>query len=410
MVKKTRFKKTIVNISLSFISVLIIILIFEVVLRTTHLFGARVSWSKPDPLLCYRFVPGSKYWSKKENDHPITGKINSYGWRDKEWSPQKSENIFRIAVIGDSYVQAIQVETDSTFLKLVENQFKKDFNFETELMNYGRSGFTQTEELLILKSDVVQFSPDMAVLCFLPSNDIADVSKGTAPNFERPFYSILQNGELILDTSFRETLGFKIKSFADYFKRKSALLSLIAERYTAYKKSRRINKRKSTIKENTLSKKIGGYLSLCTDNPNIKYIQSYRLNKILIKTMAEYCKEKDIKFMLICLPTQAYIPKTEKEYAAIDSTFDSNYFEDDLKDYAQELNIEYLGLQRIFREYYENTGINLYWGHWNYEGHKIVANALTNKLYSIIYQSNVKNALILTPSLQPAQNTNLLFR
>lgn len=100
--------------------------------------------------------------------------------------------------------------------------------------------------------------------------------------------------------------------------------------------------------------------------------------------MAEYCKEKGIQFMLVTIDTDAYIPEVEKSCKTIDPTFDANFLEDDLKDYATSLNVEYLGLQRLFRQTFENTGVTLHWGHWNYEGHKVVAHALADKLNSII--------------------------
>ena len=103
--------------------------------------------------------------------------------------------------------------------------------------------------------------------------------------------------------------------------------------------------------------------------------------------MSEDCNEKGIKFVLVTIDSDAYIPEVEKMYKAIDPTFDANYFEDDLKDFAISLNIEYLGLQRIFKQAYQNTSVPLHWGHWNYEGHKVVSNALTDKLKSIIVPS-----------------------
>ena len=120
-----KIRGRVLNIIFSFIVFLVFILFLEVVLCTTHLFNARLTWLKPDPILGYRFVPGSKHWHNKENDHPITGKINTYGWRDKEWSLQKPPDVFRIAVLGDSYVVAYEVELDSTFLKLTEKQLNK---------------------------------------------------------------------------------------------------------------------------------------------------------------------------------------------------------------------------------------------------------------------------------------------
>ena len=69
-------------------------------------------------------------------------------------------------------------------------------------MNFGRGGLPQTEELLIPKSDVEQFSPNMMLLFFYPRNDINDVNKETAIKLQRPFYRISENGKLTLDTSF----------------------------------------------------------------------------------------------------------------------------------------------------------------------------------------------------------------
>jgi len=389
LLKKSKSRRIIANIFLSFITFLIFLGILEIVLRTTHLFNAKISWSEPDHILGWRFTPGRKYWSNEENDHPITGKINSYGYRDKEWSLKKPPNTYRIAVLGDSYVESLQVETDRTFLALTEKQLNRNHNIKVELMNFGRSGYTQTEELLVIKNCVTQLSPDMVILFFLPSNDIEDVHRETAPDLIRPFYHISESGELMLDTNFVEMREFKLKCYINWFKQHSALISLLCERYNFYKRQKR-SKAKSgaNAKRGEISpKKLAGYLSLCTDNTNAAYFRNYKHNKILINAIAEYCKEKGIQFMLITINTNAYIPEVENKYKLIDPTFNPNFFEDDLGNFTQSINVEYLGLQRKFRESYENRGVFLHWRHWNYEGHKVVANMLADKLKSIIYSS-----------------------
>lgn len=376
----------------------------EIVLRSTHLFGAAVSWIAPDSFVGYRSVAGAEYWYNKENNHPITGKINSYGWRDKEWSLKKPQNTFRIAVLGDSMVEAYQVESDKTFLSLAENQLNNTPNqdIKVELMNFGRSGFTQSEEFLVLQKEVDRFSPDMVVLFFLPSNDIEDVSQETSTELRRPFYHISENGQLVLDTNFVNLRQYKIFSFLSPFKQHSALLSLVKERYdflegriTGYRF--RMNKKEGISKR---EERIPPFLSLCTANARPLYVENYQLNKMLIKAMSAFSKEKGIRFMLVTLDIPSYIPEVEKRFVALDSTFNTNYFEDDLREYAKMIDIEYLGLQRLFRTYYVNTRIPLHWAtpgwavtsilgvfspHLNYEGHKVVADALGNKLKPIIF-------------------------
>ena len=386
--KNNKIRSTLINILISSIIFFIFIGILEIILCNTYTFTTN-PWLKLDPILGRRLVPGCKYRYMRENDHPVTVTINSYGWRDKEWSLKKPKNTYRIAVLGDSMVQSEDIESDRTFLSLAEQQFNEDAqHLKIELMNFGQSNISQAEELLILKNDVMQFLPDMVLLFFFPTNDIYDVAKNTTLNVSRPFYHVSEKGELLLDTRFSETREYKIRCVLNFFKQHSTLIAFISERYFGYVQQRKIRAKNLSTAEGTgiLPK----YLSLCTTNPCETLFKNYQLNKMLIKAMSEYCKEKSIQFMLVTvdMPT-IYIPENEKKYKTIDPSFNANFFEDDLRNYAASLNIEYLGLQRIFKIVYENTGVPLHWAHWNYHGHRVVANALVNKLKSIsIINSN----------------------
>ena len=389
LLKKILTHKTVIFTLSLFIVFLLLFVTLETTLRKTHLFGARVSASMPDPILKWRFTPNHSYWFFQENDHPITGKFNSFGWRDHEWALAKAPNTFRIAVLGDSFVEAFQVESDRTFTEIIEQEINKNSNTKIELMNFGRSGFTQTEELIVLKNEVIQFDPDMVILFFLPDNDIQDVSRETAYG-SRPFYLVDKSGGLILDTSFSGTKEYKIRSIINHVKQRSAFVSLLAERYNTMKQQ--LNKKKFQDNDK-VQKGINGFLSLCTSNPDQKYVRSYQLNKRLIKEIAEYTEGKGIQFMLATISTAAYKPEIEQEYISIDPSYNANFFEDDLKDLADTLNIDYIGLQRPFRQSYEKTGESLYWGHWNYKGHEVVADILSDKLKGIIPENTLYTGL-----------------
>jgi len=134
-------------------------------------------------------------------------------------------------VLGDSYVEAFQVEIDSTFLALTGRRLSHHTDIEVELMNFGRMGTTQTEQYLVLQNDAIRFSPDMAVLFFTPVNDLADVDKNTAVNDLSPFYRVTEDDELILDTSFTRRRQYKLKTYINPIKQRSAFVSLLMERY-----------------------------------------------------------------------------------------------------------------------------------------------------------------------------------
>src|SRR5262245_53641337 len=198
---------------LSLLVVATVLGMLEVTVRTTHWLGARVSWSRPDESIGWRFLGNTDYWyDSRENDHPTIGRTNSWGWNDREWSPHKTAGTIRVAVLGDSYVEALQVEQVNNFLAITENLLNRDGGRRFELMNFGRSGFTQTEEWLVLKNEIVDFEPDLVVLFFYAPNDIADVDRRTTMDRLRPFPVTVRADDVVLDMGFRQQASFRLKS------------------------------------------------------------------------------------------------------------------------------------------------------------------------------------------------------
>ena len=129
--------------------------------------------------------------------------------------------------------------------------------------------------------------------------------------------------------------------------------------------------------------RIAGYMSLCTARPNETYTRNYRLNKMLIKEMASYCRNRGIEFLLVCINTLMGCDDEEK-YKAIDPTFESGFFDGDLRAHADSLDIRYLGLEEAFWRHCRETGKSWYWSHWNYAGHRAVSAELRDPLESVI--------------------------
>jgi len=369
--------------TLLFLSVVLVVflLLLELLLRTTHLFGAKVSWSVNDPLIVWRAGPGMPYWQDKENDHPIAGRINRWGWRDVDRALAKPSGVFRVAVLGDSFVEAYQVELEATSLLLAEERFRRERGLNVELMNFGRAGFSQAEELLVLQRDVMPFQPDMVILFFLPENDIGDAARETSTDLRRPFFVLSPEGKLVLDTSFRDSREYQVRSVLETLKNHSALLSLLGERLNLYRYQRYqkwlLSQRKD---ESPAPDRLTESAGLCTRAPPEAFAANYRLTKALIRAMADFCREQGVLFMLVALNTRAYHPDVEKELRGVDPTFDPFFFDRDLGAFAQEQGIPFLGLQEVFRTDFVANGEPLLWGHWNYRGHRIVADALVERL------------------------------
>jgi hypothetical protein len=276
------------------------------------------------------------------------------------------------------------VELESTFVKIAERDLNaKLFPRTVEVMNFGRSGFTQTDQLLLMQTDVLKFSPDIIVLPFLSWNDIADVRRETTYDLERPF--LVPDGcQLQLDASFRNVLSFQIKTFVQTLKRRSVFISFLAERYSLYQIERDIHNR---MEDNTeRSSKLSGDLSLCSSTKDPELEKSYALCKRFFGEMVKVCGEASVQplLLLVCLPNEAYVTQREQELVQIDSSFNPFFFEDDLAALSSTLQIDYLGLQRVFRDEYRRNDLPLQWVHLNYEGHRVAGHALSEKIHSML--------------------------
>src|SRR6266404_8150853 len=70
----------------------------------------------------YSLRPNREGWYRKEGEAYV--RINSDGLRDREHSKTKVPNTFRIAVLGDSFVEALQVPFKESFCQIVEQQLR----------------------------------------------------------------------------------------------------------------------------------------------------------------------------------------------------------------------------------------------------------------------------------------------
>jgi hypothetical protein len=343
----------------------------EIALRVTHAFGARISSAQPDPWIAWRYTPGREFWSFKENDHAITTRINSMGWCDRERTRARPTDTRRAAVLGDSYVEALQVELDSTFVAIAERELSRSGE-RYEVMNFGRSGMGAAEERLVLESDVLPCDPQVVVLFFTPHNDVADASPVSATTPLRPFYSVDGRNSLVLDVSFNQSRGYRIREWLNPLKQRSALVSLVAERINAA----RVNAPRG---EPAQAARLSGVHTLLTAHPDSLMLANYALTKRLMAEMARLCAANGVAFMVMSVPL-VYEDDDVAELRAIDPTLDPNFFDRDLAELADSTGFGFVPLTGRFSEAYRRTRQPLCWVHLNYRGHRLMGELLVEAL------------------------------
>lgn len=105
--------------------------------------------------------------------------INSGGFRGPEVSVAKPDGVLRIAVLGDSFAEAMQVPYPECFSAVAERELGACTLLagrRVEVLDFGVSGYGMGQELLTRCDQVWRYLPDVVVLAFFSGNDISDNS------------------------------------------------------------------------------------------------------------------------------------------------------------------------------------------------------------------------------------------
>jgi len=130
-----------------------------------------------------RWTNGLDFWNIQ--------RANSLGFADREPTVPKPAGTFRILVVGDSFVEALQVPLQKKSQSLLAARLKQTFpgrNFDVVAMGYQGTG--QANQLPFVEKYNAQLNADLVVLLFV-NNDFANnssllesVRRGCAPDYQ----------------------------------------------------------------------------------------------------------------------------------------------------------------------------------------------------------------------------------
>lgn len=165
------------------------------------------TWYKPDPQLG---------WSLRAHKRGREGRsyvwINPSGQRDHERSLDKPEGVYRIAVLGDGYSEAIPLALDQTWWWQLPGKLERcgfQPGKKVEALNFGVAGYGTAQEYVMLESTAMRYQPDLVLLQFANRDDVMDNSFALATEKERPFFMLDERGVLRIDDSFATSPPFE---------------------------------------------------------------------------------------------------------------------------------------------------------------------------------------------------------
>jgi lysophospholipase L1-like esterase len=208
-------------------AILFALLLGEVALRILGI--AYPNFYQVDPVRGWALRPGAEGRWVREGDAWV--EINRDGWRERDLPSQKTleqapgtyreENgkeggTFRVAVLGDSMTEAMQVAAEATFPRILEERLQDcptlpEGTERVEVLNFGVAGYGTAQELLTLQHAVWPYQPDLVLLAFFPGNDVRNNVRGLQYEGRRPYFQLSETGELVLDDRFRQTRGYQFR-------------------------------------------------------------------------------------------------------------------------------------------------------------------------------------------------------
>ncbi len=126
---------------------------------------------EPDPFIGWKHTPNlqwpwaGNYWYQR--DFRLDIRNNSLGFRDSEHAFTKPDSVIRIAMLGDSFIEALQVPLEKTAGFLLEKKLDaaataRGESKKCEVLNFGVSGHGVGQYLLTWEHYASKFKPDYA--------------------------------------------------------------------------------------------------------------------------------------------------------------------------------------------------------------------------------------------------------
>lgn len=335
--------------------------------------------------------PGAEGWWQEEGRAFV--RINGQGMRDdREIQVKRPEGVYRVAVLGDSYAEALQVDVAKTFWRLLENKLMQcgyGGGKRIEVLNFGVSGYSTAQELITLKTRVAPYQPDLVLLAFLSGNDVRDNAKEIAGPYPRPYFT-LADGQLVEDKSFREHWIFKLKSSWPWqvfqaASNYSRLIQLVNKVKNVAGQPLYAPRAEAGVEDIGLDDHI--YLS----HPPPVWERAWRLTEALVSEVRREAERQGARFLLVTLTNPGQVPpdpELMRRHAAKLGEPDLFYPERRMRALAEREGMDAVFLAEPFARYAQEHKVFLHGfpntqmggGHWNETGHALAAGLIAERL------------------------------
>jgi hypothetical protein len=364
-----------------------VLVAFELALRAV---GYRSpTWYQPDPQFGWALRPGVSGWFTEEGRSFV--QINSAGQRDREHALDKPDDVYRIAVLGDAYSEAMHVRLEDTYwaqlpARLESCGFRPGKRIE--VLNFAVANYGTTQAYLVLERTAVRYRPDLVLLQFDNGNDVRDNSYALEPDRHQPFFRLDAQGGLQLDGSFTARLAqAKHAPFAGETLRKlkdhSRVLQLAS-------RARSLGLMRMANARNT-GNEAGLEVATLAPPRDALWDAAWRVTEALIAKIGDFASRHGAATVLVAVPFAmeahpdvAWRERLQAKYGVADLAYPDRR----AVSFARQHGMHAIMLAPEMKALATATGAHLFGfenrilglGHWNELGHRVAADIIARSL------------------------------
>jgi lysophospholipase L1-like esterase len=165
-------------------------------------------------------------------------KINSAGLCDTEHSVTRTPGTVRIAILGDSITEALQLPIKERFARVLETKLNATSAQKFEVINFGVGGFGTGQEYLQFIKDVRRYKPDQVILMYHQGDETENSPDGSKWSLQPTFTLSAANAPQIRYQEFdtwRESPSSAPLTFFEWGRRNSHIWQCLSQTHSTLK-------------------------------------------------------------------------------------------------------------------------------------------------------------------------------
>jgi len=328
----------------------------------------------------------SSRWVNKDYDVLVT--TNKAGFHDVEHELEKFPDRYRIVVLGDSYIEALQLPIDQGFTQQLEQLLGHSITKRrVEVINLGVSGSGPAQYYRILEKKGLIYKPDLVVMAVFPDNDFRDSDPNVSGAIFKPYYFLRSDGGLDYRAPRTQDIGSALRPWL----RRSAFLHLLREGISSFALERwlaSIGLLAPTVGIMLEDPAVPPGWSIYLVDPPMKWQETEKLTFRLIREAYALSEQHGVDFLVIVIGSVPAVENRWKEvlvrYPGSDNIqWDYGRPLSMLQALGQQWRFDVIDLTEPFRSDFLATGQSSSWphdGHWNARGHRLGAEVVSSYL------------------------------